>query len=213
MTILTLKRLLLITTASISLIANQAFSATIIYQFDGQILGADLGGIPDGTPYFGEFSYEDDSPNLGTNPDIGVYEYNYFEVTIGSETIFADLSSTASGTPPRIFINNFPSSDSMNVNANPAGGSVGTYASVLGFNVAFSDSDVFDDTSLPGPDLTIDDFQFSNFSALATLSNGVQVNFGGTVDSLQAIPIPASIWLLATGFMGLIGVARRRKAT
>lgn len=207
-----LKILLLIAAACFSLIANQAFSATIIYQFDGQVLGAGLGDIPDGTPYSGEFSYEDNSPNLGTNPSIGEYAYNYFEVTIGADTIFADLTGTTSGTPSRIFINNFPDLDTMNVNANPAGGSVGTYASVLAFNVAFSGSDVFNDISLPGTNLTIDDFQFSNFSVLATLSNGVHVNFGGSVESLQAVPLPAPLWLFSSGLLGLIGIARRKKA-
>ena len=207
-----LKRFLLVAISCIFFMANPAFSATIVYQFAGQVLGADLGGIPDGTQYYGVFSYEDDSPDLNTNPDIGEYVYNYFEITIGSETIFADLTGTPSGTPPRIFVNNFPGSDDLIVNANPAGGNVGTYASVLAFNVAFSGSDVFSDTSLPGASLTIDDFQFSNISVLAALPNGVQVNFGGTVDSLQAIPIPAALWLFGSGLPGLIAITRRRKA-
>ena len=192
--------------------AYPAYSATIVYQFGGQVIGADLGGIPDGTQYSGVFSYEDDSADLNTNPDIGEYVYNYFEITIGTETIFADLTGTPIGTPPRIFINNFPGADDLIVTANPAGGNVGTYASVLAFNVAFSGSDVFSDTSLPGTGLTIDDFQFSNISVLAALSNGVQVNFGGTVDSLQAIPIPAAVWLFVSGLLGLISITRRKKA-
>ena len=205
-------RLLSAVCACVSLfVFTSTNAATIIYQFDGQIFGAGLGGIPDGTPYSGEFSYEDNSPNLGTNPSVGVYEYNYFEVTIGADTIFADLTGTTSGTPSRIFISNSPGADTMNVNANPAGGSVGTYTSVLAFNVAFTDSDVFNDISLPGNNLTIDDFQFSNFSGLATLSNGVVVDFGGTVESLQAVPLPAALWLFGSGLIGLIGLARRKK--
>lgn len=214
MATLTFNRLLLVTFITFTFVANHAYSATILYRFEGQVLDAGLGGIPDGTAYSGKFSYESDSPNLGTIPNIGVYEYNFFEITIGTDTIFADLPNTAPGTPPRISVNNDISGslDQLSIVANPAAGTVGTYASVRAFSVSFSGVDVFNDISLPGTDLTRDDFQFADMSVLATLSNGVAVNFQGTVDSLQAIPAPASIWLFATGATGLISMARRRKA-
>jgi hypothetical protein len=208
-----LKRLLLIIAATIAMMVDHAYAATIVYRFDGQVFDATLGGIPDGTPYFGIFSYETDSPNLGTIPDIGVYEYNSFQITVGADTIFADLSGTASGSPPRITINNTSDSlDDFIVNANPAGGSLGTYASVLAFNVYFSGTNVFDDISLPGTDLTRGDFEFAGVSGVATLSSGVSVNFQGTVESLQAVPIPASLWLFGTGALGLTSIARRKRA-
>jgi len=194
--------------------ANDGYGSTIVYRFGGQTLDAALGGIPDGTPYFGTFSYESDSLNLGANPDIGVYEYNAFAITIGADTIFADLSTTAPGTAPRIYVNNGISGslDDFSVVANPAGGTVGTYPSVLAFNVTFSGTNVFDDISLPGTGLTRDDFEFAGVSVLATLPNGVAVNFQGTVDSLQAIPDPASLWPFGSGALGLMSLARRKTA-
>ncbi len=198
----------------IALAVNQAFSATITYRFDGQIYDAMLGGVPDGTPYFGFFSYESDSPNLGTIPNVGVYEYNYFEVHIGPDMIFSDLSSTAPGTAPRIYINtntnNTITTSDMGITANPAGGNVGTYASVVAFSAGFYGSTAFDSTSLPGSLLALNDFYQADMSVLATISNGIAVNFRGTVDSLQTVPIPASIGLVGTGLLGLIGIARKK---
>jgi len=34
----------------------------------------------------------------------------------------------------------------------------------------------------------------------------------GTVQSLAAVPIPAAVWLFGSGLLGLIGMARRKKA-
>ena len=39
---------------------------------------------------------------------------------------------------------------------------------------------------------------------------GSPVGFAGTV---SAVPVPAAVWLFGSGLMGLVGVARRRKAS
>lgn len=52
----------------------------------------------------------------------------------------------------------------------------------------------------------------------ATVPVGDPSNFGGTQywirlqGTVSAIPVPAAVWLLGSGLVGLVGVARRRKA-
>jgi len=36
--------------------------------------------------------------------------------------------------------------------------------------------------------------------------------FSGVVSQVSAVPVPAAVWLFGSGLMGLVGVARRRKA-
>ena len=36
--------------------------------------------------------------------------------------------------------------------------------------------------------------------------------FGGTMTAVSAVPVPAAVWLFGSGLLGLVGVARRKKA-
>ena len=41
---------------------------------------------------------------------------------------------------------------------------------------------------------------------------GFSANFTGSSGPVGEVPVPAAVWLLGSGLMGLVGVARRRKA-
>ena len=41
---------------------------------------------------------------------------------------------------------------------------------------------------------------------------GFNANFDFVVPDTSAVPVPAAVWLFGTGLMGLVGVARRKKA-
>ena len=57
---------------------------------------------------------------------------------------------------------------------------------------------------------------------LFDMSNGYQLNYGGKVNSyyawavqtgdVSAVPVPAAVWLFGSGLIGLIGLAKRKKA-
>lgn len=188
-----------------------ALSAPVVYQFTGATVGGELGGIADGTPFSGRFAYDDAGVDLNPNPTVGEYVYDAFEITIGADTLFADLAAPPFGQPPRIIVGNFsPSSvDSLTVFANPAGGSVGGFTSVAAFSVGFSANEVFSSDGLPGPGLTMHDFEWANISIVALLPNGFQASFGGSVYSLRTVPLPASLWLYGPTLLAAGAIARR----
>lgn len=72
--------------------------------------------------------------------------------------------------------------------------------------------------SLSTPFIISDD-SFNGQLLTGTLSNGTPISadiFNGIVGSkiilMQAVPIPAAIWLFGSGLLGLIGITRRKKA-
>jgi hypothetical protein len=53
----------------------------------------------------------------------------------------------------------------------------------------------------------------NTYTAVAApgMENGPFPGFNAAFN-LQAVPVPAAVWLLGSGLVGLVGVARRRKA-
>jgi hypothetical protein len=51
----------------------------------------------------------------------------------------------------------------------------------------------------------------STITDASTAFEGVRLTFGFSANDPLAVPLPASIWLLGSGLLGLVGLARRKK--
>lgn len=74
-------------------------------------------------------------------------------------------------------------------------------------------------TLLPGTggdgvfDITdVTEFGFDLFDLPGTTVNGWEYDVDNIVLNTSAVPVPAALWLFGSGLMGLIGIARRKKA-
>ena len=45
-----------------------------------------------------------------------------------------------------------------------------------------------------------------------TSSNLISMNYIGSSAIVNAVPVPAALWLFGSGFLGLAGIARHKKA-
>lgn len=81
-----------------------------------------------------------------------------------------------------------------------------------------------------GPTITLGSFSLSDFNFLASLgTNGAVADFSSsftsfddfanlfgdwqTSVSITPVPVPAAVWLFGSGLLGLVGVARRKRAS
>ena len=167
----------------IAFVLSTSTNAAVIYQFD-----------------FTNLTYEDGS---STGADFSVtLEYSDYVITTGMEAL--------SGAP---------------------------LLTTIGYSVAYAGTNItgwwgFDDNSYS----TIDDegFAFSGESFLfdpdtrpslyftrpgtytGNISGNAPYSFHGdallTITEINAVPIPAAVWLFGSGLIGLVGFARRKKA-
>ncbi|VAW76723.1 hypothetical protein MNBD_GAMMA15-167 [hydrothermal vent metagenome] len=103
------------------------------------------------------------------------------------------------------------------------GGSNGTISGSVGtntinrFTVDWRGAALFPDPFVLAQDLTTGDFSYRRFTlrfndgttTTTTIDNAADITFG----SATVVPVPAAVWLFGSGLVGLIGVAKRGKAT
>jgi len=132
------------------------------------------------------------------------------------------LLTTTQGT--KVYNNEFSSSDAVGAaQATNSAFGIGTPAfyttasgasSVLGQNGAFAmgTSTYFYEVASTGEDASGDEFDANNYKS----SVAVTVNLGGVITGITSggttVPVPAAVWLLGSGVLGLFGIGRRRIA-
>lgn len=77
-----------------------------------------------------------------------------------------------------------------------------------------SSDSLFFDLTFEHDLITGDDFTLDITATSTVYSGGGAYNWlpGGSVTLISSVPVPAALWLFGSGLIGLIGVARRKKA-
>jgi len=77
---------------------------------------------------------------------------------------------------------------------------------------------IFSSENLPVPFPSLGQFEVARLE-LSFFSSGawgdcsvVDCQIVATLDSLTTVPVPAAAWLFGSGLLGLVGIARRKKA-
>jgi len=182
----------------LSLWAMPARAAVVVYGFAGQ-LDAPFGTLAAGTPFSGEFSYEQTQTAIVEPPlPGGRYVSLNLSLMIGGSPPF----STGSGT---IYVLDNAPFDLLRVLSTTFTGSVGGLplwsAGGVELLLPKMDGSLWSGFALPGPGLTLADFDSSVRLALTTQGSGPVI---GTLTSLAAVPEPSGAMLSAAGLMFLL---------
>lgn len=142
---------------------------------------------------------------LATTSQTDVYGYVAAEFEAGILTIKTDIAEHGYSAGDTLFTATFSS-------ATGYFGNVSTADSVLdATNVSFSGP------ALGGWSATNEQFSFSstNIDPLSSIQAPADMEAWTSTTSFTSsatlVPIPASVWLIGSGFLGLVGVARRKQ--
>lgn len=192
------------------LVVSPAMAAFITYNFDGDVTGvnrrlASTFPVPP-PPYTMSGSITVNQTDTNTNPNMGSYKIQAFQVAIGSYT--ATMGSSTSGVADiRNMSGGGPGADRFNVTVNsPDGNNVNSLVPRL-FEIQLrGPSNIFTSDALPNPAPSVSSFTAFNQFRLAFGPTGEGRAVTGLVTSLTAVPLPASIILFGVGLVALIGL-------
>ena len=194
---------------ALSLISTASQAVTV--SFSGVMDGFNAGPFSGGTAFTGSFILDESvAATGGVSTFSGAVDNFMLEI---DGNVFTGNNGTA-----RQFSSASGATDFFTVDIGGANGSVSGIAGLdvfTGFSVDWRGPNLFSDTTVLAHDLTVADFGYTRvifgFNSLASdsvIDNASVINFG----SVSAVPVPAAVWLFGSGLLGLVGVARRKRA-
>ena len=209
------KLIKIVLSTSILLSASSLQAAIVTYNFTGSIYESDS-FINIGDTYSVNISWETLTDYSGGDAEY-LGAITGFSGTVGSFSLIEPNYGSLPVEASTIVVgNNDPYDSVVFISSLFGAGNLGGIAPIEGFFLGLADQTgtALDNTALP-TNLPNDGFDSFIGSSGFILSFSDTTEIQATVDSISAVstvPVPAAVWLFGSGLIGLIGVARRKKA-
>ena len=210
-----------------------AWSATVVINFQGTV--NDAGNLTDsftiGEVVTGTLSFTNGKTDQNTSSSEGYYQYSTGELRIMVKTRIGIFDTGLNNTGGFIqTVNNDPLTGNFTVihssSDGGADGSTNQWPMLAAIGSADGSTNQWPILAMavrmqkqPGAPMINSDAEpsaltLSDWDSIFLTANGNNYNFGVNITSASSsvVPVPAAAWLLGSGLLGLIGVARRKTA-
>ncbi len=191
-----------------ALITVSGVSQAVVVNFNGELDFANTGPFSAGDFFSGSFTVDE---TVTTSNGIFAGAIDNFVLEIAGYTFTGENGrlqqfSSANGQ-----------TDFMRITLGGANGTVSGNAGVdvfTSFTTDWRGGNLFGGPNIPANNLTTDDFSYRRITLGFNddiLDTVIEPADSIIVGPLTAVPLPASIWLLGSGLLGLLGLARRKQ--
>lgn len=177
---------------------SPAMAALVTYNFTGDVTGVSP-TLPNLSQSISGFITVNPM-NTSTNPSVGSYRIQDFQLTYGSFAI--------AGGSGMVNISHGPTSDFFAATVNsPSGDLLGGSPPGQFEMLLFGPNNILTSNALPNPAPSISSFAFTPFRLAFGLGpQGAGPSVNGVLTSLTAVPLPAGALLFSVGLVALIGL-------
>lgn len=209
-------RKFLMTIVFFIVLVGTAYAVPITYYFGGT-LEQEFGTSPIGTQFNGHFSYDSEAPveSYGMNEwnSWAMYQFTELSLTLNNTTLNFDV------TDELLMVFNGGSLNVLEVEVVEWESQMcGLYTSKVILEISDYSGNSFNGTDLPGSGIILSDLEGSRTrlilqgfsSELGGYTSLNMLTYFSATDPATPVPEPATILLLGTGLMGIIGIGRRK---